>query len=287
MPPRRAVLLTDAHRGVGRATALLLAERGMQVLACAPSLDGLSDLPRETARGGLVEVYATDLSSDAACRAAIERARTLFGHVDTLVHAGGMGRFGAIEETPHATVRDLFDANFFGPLRLIQAMTPVFRAQRRGVILCISSAAGRIAMPLSGAYSASQFALEGLCDALRLELGVFGVDVVLIEPGLVRAGLVTAARPALSAADLFDHAPGSAYENVATLLTETFQELMRRAATPQDVAEVIHRALTTPRPKARYAVSRGTAALLWARKVLPDRLLDSRLAKAIGLGDLD
>ncbi|MGM0578539.1 MAG: SDR family NAD(P)-dependent oxidoreductase [Myxococcota bacterium] len=281
----KAILVTDAERGIGRETALWLGEQGFWVLACGRDLDAMYDLPRETMRGGMVEVADLDTSDADECRRAVSRLEQLYGRADGLVCTGGAGIFGPVEETDEESLRALFDANFYGPWRLIQAVVPLFRDQGRGTIICVSTAAGRIALPMSGAYSATRYALEGLCDALRLELGVFGVDVVLVEPGLVRDRVAPEARFDVGPETLFGVGESSPYRDVATVMTEAYQQLIRRAATPDEVARVIERALAASRPRARYAVSRGTAALLWARKLLPDRLLDSRLVKAMGLDE--
>lgn len=283
----RAVIVTDADQGIGRATALHLAEVGLWVLACGEDREAMADMPRETNQGGLVHLHLAPLDGEEGCRRVLDRIQTLYGGLDAIVYTAGLAQFGPFEEMEEPTLRRILEMNFFGPARLIHLATPILREQRKGRVVCVASAAGRVALPMSAAYSASQYALEGLCDALRLELGIFGIDVVLIEPGLVRAGVVTEAKAPPSAQQLFGVTGASPYRAIAEVLRETVAEMRHRAATPQDVAEVIEKALTTSRPKARYAVSRATAALLWARKLLPDRFLDSRLAKAMGLSELE
>ena len=282
---RRSVIVTHASEGIGRSTAVWLAERGVCVLAGATTIEGMTDLPRETGRGGILEITALDMNSEHSCAEAITRAETLFGPLYGVVHTGAIdGVFGPSEELSDATIHALFENNLFAPLRLIRLVTPILRRQSRGHIICVSSAAGRVALPLTGAYSASQYALEGWCDALRLELRDRGVHVSLIEPGLVRRGVVSEAKEAPSAETMFQLNPASPYQELATHLADAFWKLMPEAATPPEVADVIGRVLLdTAHPKPRYTVRRRTAAFLAARKLLPDRLLDSRLAKAIGL----
>jgi NAD(P)-dependent dehydrogenase (short-subunit alcohol dehydrogenase family) len=284
-PPAKAVLVAEADQAVGRATAQRLAEHGHRVLACARGREGegMDDLPRETMRGGLIEVAELDLASEESCRGAVAEAVSLFGRLDAVVHGGHPAGFGAVEEMPDETITRVFAAHFFGPLRLIRAAIPTMRAQGAGRLVAVASAGGRIAMPLSGAFCAAQYAIEGLCDALRLELADFGIQVVLIEPALMRRAAVTQARE-------IDHrdlgvAASSPYARIAEPLVRLVKQGLRRATTPQEVAGVIERALLAPRPRARYAVTRRTAALLWARKVLPDRFLDGRLARALRLRD--
>lgn len=252
------------------------------MLACGEGLHAMQDLPRETASGGIVEVHTFHVADESACAVAIARCRSVFGGVDGLVWSGGDGAaFGAAEEATERALRDLFEAHFFGPFRLIQAVAGQLREQRHGRVVVVTSAAGRVALPLTGAFSASQYALEGMCDALRLELRTFGVDVALVEPGIVRRALVGQAKKRLRPTDLFDLAPHSPYLELASALTDAVEDLMLTAATPREVAAVIERAMTGGRPRARYTVKRRTAALLWARKLLPDRVVDGRLVKSL------
>ncbi len=280
----KSIVVTAADQSMGRATAIWLGERGFWVLAVGADKAAMADLPRETAPGGLIETLPSGLADEASCAGALSRCVELYGGIDGVVCAGGSARFGPVEEMDDQAVRDLFEDNFFRPLELLRVAGSTMRTQGHGTIVAISTAAGRIALPMSGPYSASRYALEGLCDALRLELGVFGVNVVLVEPGLLRAK-IGASRAPRDARALFGVAPDSPYAEVAHVMAEAYRQLSRSAATPDDVARVVERVLSTPRPKPRYAVSRGTAALLWARKILPDRVLDARLAKAIGLDD--
>ena len=273
--------MSAADHGIGREAALWLGERGHQVLAVGAQLSAMEDMPRETAPGGLIEVMALKSDDSTAYSQAVTKAVSLFGHLDAIVCAGGAARRGPVEEVSDATALELLTDNYLAPLRLIRPAARLFRQQQRGRIVCLSAGTGRIAMPMSGPYCASRFALEGLCDALRLELRGFGVDVSLIELGLVRDRVQgeTHESPQL----LFEVPGDSPYAAMAEALTTTYRELLLKAAQPLDVARVIERAITVKRPKPRYAVTRGMAALLLARKLLPDRLLDRRLAKALGL----
>lgn len=280
----KAIIVTAADQSIGRAVAVWLGERGFRVLAVGTDAAAMVDLPRETAPGGLIETLVLALDGEASCERAVARCVTVYGELDGVVCAGGSARFGPVEEIDDAAVRELFEDNFFQPLRLVRVAAASMRLQGHGTIVAISTAAGRIALPMSGPYSSSRYALEGLCDALRLELGVFGVNVVLVEPGLLRAKVGAASTPR-DAQSLFGVEATSPYAEIGQVMAEAYRQLSRRAGTPDDVARVVERVLRTARPKPRYAVSRGTAALLLARKLLADRVLDTRLARAIGLDD--
>jgi len=170
------VLITGCSSGFGREAAIELARRGHAVVATARRPETLADLD-------VASKLALDVDSDASVSAAIARA----GQVDALVNNAGWSAHGPIEKVPLREVQRMFETNFFGAVRMIQALAPAMRARKNGVIVNVSSMAGRAAAPLMGFYSASKFALEGLSEALHLELGHFGIRVVVIEPGFVKS----------------------------------------------------------------------------------------------------
>jgi len=153
-----------------------LARRGHEVVATARRPETLADLD-------VALKLALDVDSDESVRAAVAQA----GEVDALVNNAGWSTHGPVEKVPLQEVRRMFETNFFGAARMIQAIAPKLRARKSGVIVNVSSMAGRVAAPLMGFYAASKFALEGLSEALYLELGHFGIRVVVIEPGFVKS----------------------------------------------------------------------------------------------------
>ena len=170
------VLITGCSTGFGRETAIELTRRGHEVVATARRPETLADLD-------VAQKLALDVDSDESVRAAVAQA----GEVDALVNNAGWSTHGPIEKVPLQEVRRMFETNFFGAARMIQAIVPKLRARKSGVIVNVSSMAGRVAAPLMGFYAASKFALEGLSEALHLELGHFGIRVVVIEPGFVKS----------------------------------------------------------------------------------------------------
>ncbi len=170
------VLITGCSTGFGRAAAIELARRGHQVVATARRPETLADLE-------VALKLTLDVDSDESVGAAVAQA----GEVDALVNNAGWSAHGPIEKVPLQEVQRMFETNFFGAARMIQALVPKMRARQSGVIVNVSSIAGRVAAPLMGFYAASKFALEGLSEALHLELGHFGIRVVVIEPGFVKS----------------------------------------------------------------------------------------------------
>lgn len=232
--------------------------------------------------GAEVLVVPTDMSSveqvEALARAAILR----FGGVNALVNNAGYGQMGPLELIPPEAARRQFEVNLLGPLALIRAVIPVMRESGGGRIVNVSSLGGRLAFPFGGMYSASKFALEGLSDALRMELEPFNIKVSVIEPGPVST-------------DFFDVA-GQAVEQTVTEPEKTpyraaFEKLKglqektsSQAWTPERVAVVIVRSLTDPRPRPRYTAATGGDLLLFLMiKVLPTWAVDRFWQKFYGI----
>jgi NADP-dependent 3-hydroxy acid dehydrogenase YdfG len=174
------VLITGASSGIGRATAIELAERGHEVIATARDVTAIEDLPT-------TERLALDVTHERSITDAVVAA----GRVDAIVNNAAVGLSGPTETVPLVDVQTLFDVNVFGPVRLIQAFLPAMRARGAGTIVNVSSIAGRVAGPLTGFYSATKRALEAVSEGLHFEVGHFGIRVVVIEPGLVATGFHT------------------------------------------------------------------------------------------------
>jgi len=170
------VLITGCSTGFGREAAIELARRGHEVVATARRPEALADLD-------VALKLALDVDSDESVSEAVAQA----AEVDALVNNAGWSAHGPIEKVPLQEVRRMFETNFFGAARMIQAVAPKMRARQSGVIVNVSSMAGRAAAPLMGFYAASKFALEALSEALHLELGHFGIRVAVIEPGFVES----------------------------------------------------------------------------------------------------
>lgn len=166
------ILITGCSTGIGRASAVELANRGHEVIATARRLEAIEDLD-------VAERLVLDVEDGATIDAAVGAS----GHIDALVNNAGFGLGGPIEMVPLEDVRRLFETNFFGAVRVMQAVLPRMRSHGGGVVVNVSSVAGRVSYPLGGYYAASKFALEAVSEALNYEVGHFGIRVVIIEPG--------------------------------------------------------------------------------------------------------
>lgn len=277
------VLITGGTDGLGRATALLLAENGYRVFAAgrnAAKRDALAALARE--RQLPLETLEMDVCEDASVSRALAQVRAGAGPIDVLVNNAGIGYLAVMEEIRMEHLKQQFETNFFALVRVTQAVLPEMRQRRCGRIINMSSAAGKIALPLFGPYSGSKFALEGMSDALRLEVYPFGIDVVLIEPGYIPTGFqgVSAelSSPYMAAGR------STPYEALYDVCRRSFKDSRSRSRyTPEDCARVVLRAVEDDPPKARYTVTRIARVASWAKRLLPDRALDRHMIRTYGL----
>jgi NAD(P)-dependent dehydrogenase (short-subunit alcohol dehydrogenase family) len=179
------IVVTGASRGIGLATALVLARAGHQVVATMRNPAGSPELGDQATKEGLpIRIETLDVDSDESVKQAFNRIQAQ-GPVDVLVNNAGVERMGAIEETPLADFRSCMETNYFGAIRCIQAVIRPMRERGSGSIINVTSVAGKISLSPMAPYSASKFALEALSEALAQELGAFGVRVAIVEPGII------------------------------------------------------------------------------------------------------
>jgi NAD(P)-dependent dehydrogenase (short-subunit alcohol dehydrogenase family) len=245
--PSKSILITGARGGIGHATVARLVDLGHSVFAADRTDEG---------RGGafgshpLIEPVQLDVTDQVSIERAVQHilAATSGRGVDVVINAAGIMVLGPVEAVPDARVRAQFDVNVFGLLAVTRAFLPQMRERGSGRIVNVSSVLGRFALPGSGVYSASKFAIEAISDAMRIELAPFGVRVVLVEPGVVETGLYRSADESLAGYD------GSldTYRRAWPRGFSFPQWLMRHASSADAVAEVIARAALTPDPRERY-----------------------------------
>ena len=267
----RAVLITGCSSGIGRATAERLAVRGWPVYATARNVESISDLEARGCR--LLELDVTDEDS---MRRAVEEVERVEGAVGVLINNAGYSQSGAVEGVPMEKVRRQFETNVFGLTRMCQLVLPGMRAQGFGKIVNLSSMGGKLTFPGGGFYHATKHAVEALSDALRFEVAGFGVDVIVVEPGLIRTEFAQTAAGSMEEASPDD--PYAGFDAAVARATREGYErgpLARMVGGPEAVAEAIERAITAERPRARYAVTPSAHLFLWLRYLLPDRAWDA------------
>ena len=269
-----AVLITGCSSGIGRATAERLAGAGWKVYATARRPETIADLAERGCR-----TLALDVTDDASMQAAVKTVEVDEGAVGVLVNNAGYGQEGAIEQVPIDEVRRQFETNVFGLLGLTQLVLPGMRRQRWGKVVNVSSMGGRVTLPGGGIYHASKYAVEALSDALRFEVKGFGIDVVVIEPGLIRTQFEEAAIATLEQSSDGDHPYAAYHEAFARQLRESYNGPLAKLAStgPDTVARAIERAIGSRHPRTRYVITPAAKALVQLRKVLPDRVFDAML----------
>jgi NAD(P)-dependent dehydrogenase (short-subunit alcohol dehydrogenase family) len=273
----KAALITGCSSGIGRATALRLARSGWTVYATARRPESLAEL----ADAGC-HTLALDVTDERSMQAAVEQVEQAEGAVGVLVNNAGYSQGGPVEQVPPDAVRRQFETNVFGAIRLTQLALPGMRRQRWGKIVNISSMGGRLTFPGGGLYHASKYALEALSDALRFEVRGFGVDVVLIEPGLIVTDFAKAAVASTAAVSAGDSATDDAYREFNTKLSAltagVYESPVRRlGGGPEVVAKAIEKAITRRRAPARKLVTPSARLSVLQRRLLSDRAWDAAM----------
>lgn len=270
------VLITGCSSGIGKSSALKLAAAGHVVYATARRPETLAELAAAGCR-----TLALDVTDEESMSAAVKTVEAEHGAIDVLINNAGYGQYGPIEQVSVDEIRRQFETNLFGLIRLTQLVLPAMRAKRHGRIINVSSMGGRMTLPGGGAYHASKYALEAISDALRLELRPFGIDVVIIEPGVVRTPWADVARSGSPAGEN-DQAVDDPYGAFKRAVDANFDAaytgyLARLSISADHVADVITKAVAARRPRPRYLISMMAKSLVAMDAVLPDRVRDAVL----------
>jgi len=265
------ILVTGSSSGIGHALARRFAERGWRVFATmrAPEGEGGRTLREEAAaRGWRLTTPTLDVTRDDSVRSAVDAALAeTAGRLDVLVNNAGYYALGSLEETTPDELRAQLETNVIGVQRVTRAVLPSMRGRRAGAIVTLGSVSGRVAVPMTGAYTASKWALEGMIEALRLELLPFGVRVVLIEPGPYESELHTKELKAAAAGG-----PDSPY--AAIFAAYKRQSTALRRAPLGGLVDLIERAATARHPRLRWPVGPTSLTAGRLRALCPDFLYE-------------
>ena len=267
----KAVLITGCSTGIGRETARHLAARGgYAVYATARKVETLADLEAAGCR-----TLALDVNDEASMQAAVSTVEEAEGHVWGLVNNAGYSQSGAVESIPMDSLRRQFETNVFGLVRMCQLALPGMRRAGSGRIVNLSSMGGKLTFPGGGAYHATKYAVEALSDAMRFEVKGFGVDVILIEPGLITTEFGDTAAGSVGETEADTGPYGKFNAEVAKGTAEVYKGPMAKlGAGPEAVAEKIETALTSSRPRPRYTVTASAKLALAQRALVTDRMWD-------------
>jgi NAD(P)-dependent dehydrogenase (short-subunit alcohol dehydrogenase family) len=264
--PSKAVLITGCSTGIGRATAQHLASKGWTVYATARREESIADL--EGCR-----TLALDVTDEDSMRAAVAAVEAEHGAVGVLINNAGYSQSGAVESVPMPEVRRQFETNVFGLVRMTQLVLPGMRRQHWGKVVNISSMGANFVFPGGGLYHATKYAVDAISDALRFEVKGFGIDVVIIQPGLIKTEFGHAAVGAVpddgGTYGEFNAAVGEATEGAYES-----GPLGKLGGGPETVARAIEKAINAKNPKPRYRVTPSAHLLVAQRSLMTDRMWD-------------
>jgi short-subunit dehydrogenase len=269
----KVVLVTGASSGIGKEIVKKLLLEKMIVYGAARRINEMKDIQSLGAK-----ILPLDLTNEKSIEDLVTKIKKNEGRIDFLINNAGYGLFGAIEDVPLAVARRQFDVNLFGLGRLTQLVLPQMRERKSGIIMNISSVAGKMYSPLGGWYVASKFAVEGLSDCLRLETKPFGIKVIVIEPGTIMTDFDNRAFQSV-----LEMSGKGAYANLAKGAKELVEKnfKVKRNSDPAFIARRITKILKSRRPKARYSMGYRSKLALTVRRWLPDRFLDKMILKRI------
>ncbi len=272
--PSKAVLITGCSSGIGRATALRLVRSGWKVYATARRPESLTEL-----RDAGCETLALDVTDEASMQAAVEHVEHAEGAVGVLINNAGYSQSGAIETVPLEAVRRQFETNVFGLVRLTQLVLPKMRAQRWGKIVNVGSMGGRLSFPGGGHYHATKHAVEAISDAMRFELRGFGIDVVLLEPGLITTEFGEAATASMADTTIAGDDPYATFNTTVGAVTKGAYDgpMKLLGGGPDRVAKTIERAIKRRNPPARITITPSAKLTIGLRRMLPDRAWDAMM----------
>jgi NADP-dependent 3-hydroxy acid dehydrogenase YdfG len=249
-----------------------MASAGYTVYATARRIESISDLEAKGCR-----TLALDVTDEDSMRAAVSAVEEAEGAVGALVNNAGYSQSGAVESVDLDEIRTQFETNVFGLIRMSQLVLSKMREQRWGRIVNVGSMGGKLTFPGAGVYHATKYAVEAISDAMRFEVKGFGVDVVLIEPGLIKTEFAAAAVGALNTGTDDEGGPYAEFNQAVAASTVGAYEgpAAMLGGGPETVAKTIEKAIGSRRPKARYPVTPSARIVMGQRALFTDRMWDA------------
>ena len=273
---RQIALITGSSSGIGFETSLLLARNGIYTYATMRNLSKSQEILDITKKECLpLKVLTLDVTDEKSTQKAIDMVMHEQNRIDILVNNAGYSLVGALEQISMDEIKEEFETNFFGIIKLIQKVLPLMRKQRSGRIINVSSLAGRIGLPLASAYVSSKFALEGLSESLKYEVQDFGIYVILIEPGVIKTNFIKNLKIGKQVitsenGDVNTSSADLPYAEITQKRISAFKPRFEKGTSPKEVADTILEAVTSDKPKFRYIVGQDASKLMEIRKNTSD-----------------
>ena len=272
----KIALVTGSSSGIGFETSLALAREGYHTYASMRDTKKGAKIQEVAKKENLpITIIPLDVDKPESIKAAISQIISESKRIDVLVNNAGYGVFGCLEDLTVDELKAQFDTNFFSVVRLIQEIAPIMRNQKTGAIVNISSVAGKIGFPGSPAYISSKFALEGLSECLRYELSPFGVNTIIIEPGVIKTNFFDSMKMPKNAK------PDSPYKDITNKVVAGVKMMAEMGTPPKEVADVIIKALKEKNPLPRYPVGNDASMFLEAKKMKTDIEFENYLKKEL------
>ena len=272
----KIAVVTGASSGIGFETALALAKEGYYTYATMRNTAKSDKIKEICQKDDLkISVLELDVDDENSIKTAIKKILDEKQRIDVLVNNAGWGLWGCVEDVSVDEFKTQFETNFFSVIRLIQEVGPTMRKQGSGKIINISSVAGRIGFPASPAYISSKFALEGLSESLRLEMAPFGVDVIIIEPGVIKTNFLNPVRLAKKSES------DTAYRDITTKVVSGVKMMAEMGTPPKEVADTIVKSINDDKSLPRYIVGNDASMFLEAKKSKTDIEFENYLKKEL------
>ena len=269
-------LVTGCSSGIGLETAIALGREGHFTYATMRDVKKSGSLDKIVNDEGLpIKVLELDVDSEKSVDDAIAKIMEEKGRVDTLINNAGWGMWGAVEDVSIEEFKQQFETNFFSIIRLIQKVAPIMRKQKSGNIVKVSSVAGKIGFPVSPAYISSKFALEGLSECIRFELGPFGINVIIIEPGVIKTNFFDSMKMAKKSNS------DSVYNEITSKVVSGVKMMAEMGTEPKEVADTIIKSINEEKPLPRYIVGNDAMMFLEAKKMKTDIEFENYIKKEL------
>ncbi len=270
----KVAIVTGSSSGIGLETALALAREGYYTYATMRDTKKGNQIKEIVNKENLkLEVVGMDVDKDETVQNAINKIIKEKSRIDVLVNNAGYVLFGCLEDLSMYDLKAQFETNFFGVVRTLQTVIPIMRKQKSGTIVNISSVAGRIGFPVSPAYISSKFALEGLSESMRYELSPFGINTIIIEPGVIKTNFMSSMKKSVK--------PDSAYKDITNKVIMGISMMAEMGTPPQEVARTIIKAIKSENPLPRYTVGNDAAMFLEAKKTKTDLDFENYIKKEL------
>ncbi|BDQ30378.1 short-chain dehydrogenase/reductase [Nitrosopumilus zosterae] len=271
----KVALVTGSSSGIGLETALALSRDGYKTFASMRNTKKAGEIEQAAKKENLsVEIIELDVDREESIVSTIKKIIADCGRIDVLVNNAGYGQFGCTEDVSIDDFRKQFETNFFSIIRIIQEVAPIMRKQKSGNIINISSVAGRMGLPGSPAYISSKFALEGLGECLRYELGQFGIKTTLIEPGVIKTNFFESMK-------IPDSKTDPKYKELTDHILAGLKMMVQMGTSPSEVAKVIMKAIHDDEMLPRYIVGTDAAMFMEAKKMKTDMEFEKYLSKEL------